>query len=165
MSHPASGLRNLKWRPRYSTSREDLIADFFEPALDSSVSYDRAVGYFRSSFYSLTGIATARFALRGGRMGRLLCSPELTEEDRARDPRRTRYAARARCCGQARASKPFEERREGFPSSRLTVPPSRPSVPLGSRARSSSVNSGEQRRSGIRPPRKAKRAVAIPVRL
>jgi superfamily II DNA or RNA helicase len=76
----AHGLRSFDWRPRYSTSREDLVADFFEPALDRAARYDRAVGYFRSSFYSLTGVATARFALRGGRI-RLLCSPELTEED------------------------------------------------------------------------------------
>src|SRR5207248_2258544 len=76
----ADGLRGFRWKPRYSTSREDLVADFFEPALDRASRYDRAVGYFRSSFYSLTGIATARFALRGGRI-RLLCSPELTEED------------------------------------------------------------------------------------
>ena len=56
------------------------VAEFFEPALDRSIRYDRAVGYFRSSFYSLTGSATARFAIRGGK-ARLLCAPELTEED------------------------------------------------------------------------------------
>ena len=83
--HPASvasdigkpDLRQFDWRPRYSTSREDLVADFFRPALDLSQRYYRAVGFFRSSFYSLTGAATASFAVRGGRI-RLLCAPELT---------------------------------------------------------------------------------------
>jgi superfamily II DNA or RNA helicase len=75
-----SGLTGYKWRPRYATSREDLVAEFFEPALARAVRYDRAAGYFRSSFYSLTGAATARFALRGGK-ARLLCAPELTEDD------------------------------------------------------------------------------------
>jgi superfamily II DNA or RNA helicase len=73
-------LNSHRWRPRYATSREDLVAEFFAPALDRAMRYDRAVGYFRSSFYSLTGTATARFALRGG-MARLLCAPELTEDD------------------------------------------------------------------------------------
>lgn len=76
----SESLQAVHWLPRYSTSRNDLIRDFYEPALDRAVSYDRAVGYFRSSFYSLTGSATARFALRGGK-ARLICSPELTEGD------------------------------------------------------------------------------------
>jgi superfamily II DNA or RNA helicase len=48
--------------------------------MDRSSAYDRAVGFFRSSFYSVAGASTASFALRGGRI-RLLCSPDLTEDD------------------------------------------------------------------------------------
>jgi superfamily II DNA or RNA helicase len=74
------GLRSHEWAPRYSTSSDDLIASFYQPALERSAAYERAVGFFRSSFYSVAGAATASFALRGGRI-RLLCSPDLTEDD------------------------------------------------------------------------------------
>src|SRR5688572_23319653 len=78
----SAGLRSTEWLPRYSSSRNDLIADFYAKALDRSIQYDRAVGYFRSSFYSLTASATARFALADGTI-RLACAPELTEDDLA----------------------------------------------------------------------------------
>jgi superfamily II DNA or RNA helicase len=78
--YAAAGLRSWEWRDRYSTNRDDLVGDFYEPALDRTVSYDRAVGYFRSSLYSLIGPAVARLALRNGRI-RLICAPELTADD------------------------------------------------------------------------------------
>src|SRR5690242_17052418 len=74
------GLKSYEWAPRYSTSHDDLIASFYKPAMDRSSAYDRAVGFFRSSFYSIAGASTASFALRGGKI-RLLCSPDLTEDD------------------------------------------------------------------------------------
>ncbi|MDP7068765.1 MAG: DEAD/DEAH box helicase family protein, partial [Acidimicrobiales bacterium] len=48
--------------------------------LDRATTYDRAVGYFRSSVFHLTQVAMSDFALRGGRM-RLICSPHLDEND------------------------------------------------------------------------------------
>jgi hypothetical protein len=77
---PSDDLRAHEWSARYSTSRDDLIGDFYEPAMERAVAYDRAVGFFRSSFFSIAGASTAGFALRGGRI-RLLCSPELSAED------------------------------------------------------------------------------------
>jgi len=44
------------------------------------VRYDRATGYFRSSFFGLTRTEVASFALRGGGI-RLVCSPDLAEVD------------------------------------------------------------------------------------
>jgi superfamily II DNA or RNA helicase len=76
----AASLREIEWRPRYSTSRDDLATAFYVPALERAVSYDRAVGFFRSSIFTLVGAATANFALREGRL-RVLCSPELYEDD------------------------------------------------------------------------------------
>lgn len=76
------GLRAYDWASRYSTSRDDLIGSFYKPAIERSSRYDRAVGYFRSSFFSIAGGPTAAFALRGGII-RLLCSPELTADDAA----------------------------------------------------------------------------------
>jgi superfamily II DNA or RNA helicase len=64
----------------YNTSDDDLVEDFYVACLDVSTSYDRAVGYFRSSIYHLVGAAISRFVLRGGRV-RIVCSPDLTGAD------------------------------------------------------------------------------------
>ena len=50
------------------------------PCLNSSVTYDRAVGYFRSSVLALTGIPFSHFAQRSGR-ARFICSPDISEKD------------------------------------------------------------------------------------
>jgi superfamily II DNA or RNA helicase len=73
-------LRSFQWEDRYSSSRQDLVGDFFGPALDRSLTYDRAVGYFRSTVYSLIADEVRRFVGLNARM-RLLCSPELTRGD------------------------------------------------------------------------------------
>lgn len=73
-------LKGLDLLDRYSTNRNDLISDFYAPCLNSAHGYDRAVGYFRSSILLLASRAVADFALRGGLL-RLVCSPELREED------------------------------------------------------------------------------------
>src|SRR4051794_21626130 len=78
MSH--TGLRAVEWLHRYSSSRQDLVRAFFQPALEAGTRYDRAAGFFRSSIYSLVGRSVASFVERGGRM-RLLCSPDLAEQD------------------------------------------------------------------------------------
>jgi hypothetical protein len=59
-------LASYEWADRYSTSRDDLIDDFYKPAMERACSYDRAVGYFRSSFLSLAwgSDSKLRFAWR-----------------------------------------------------------------------------------------------------
>src|SRR4051812_9676234 len=70
----------MSWQPRYSSSREDLVSEFYARALANSLLYRRAAGYFRSTLFTLVGEQFAAFALRGGKI-RLICSPELTETD------------------------------------------------------------------------------------
>lgn len=72
-------LRDVPIQVRYSSS-QNISADFFVPCLQVSGSYDRAVGYFSSTFYAIIGMPLASFAERGGKM-RLVCSPELSPED------------------------------------------------------------------------------------
>lgn len=74
------GLAQVEWADRYATSRDDLVDAFYGPALRAAATYDRATGYFRSSFYNLTRDSVAAFALRGGTI-RLLCSPDLEKTD------------------------------------------------------------------------------------
>src|SRR4029077_13700712 len=73
-------LADSNWADRYATGRDDLVGAFYGPALRAAQRYDRATGYFRSSFYSLTREEVAAFALRGGKI-RLICSPDLEEAD------------------------------------------------------------------------------------
>ena len=76
----ALDLTELRLLDRYSTNRNDLLAEFYRPCLESSYAYDRAAGYFRSSFLLLASRAVAEFCIRGGKI-RLICSPNLTEDD------------------------------------------------------------------------------------
>lgn len=76
----ASTLQALSFRRRYSTGRDDLLNDFYLPCLAAAMRYDRAVGFFSSTFYLLTGGAFADFARRGGTM-RIVCCPRLSEID------------------------------------------------------------------------------------
>lgn len=73
-------LRDLALAAGYRTGSDDLIRDFYIPCIDASHSYDRAVGYFRSTLYALVGVALTDFAKRNGRI-RLVCSPHLYTED------------------------------------------------------------------------------------
>lgn len=77
-----SGLDSLALDFEYASSRGDLIDEFYVPCLSIAERYDRAAGYFRSSLFVMVGVAISDFALRGGRM-RLVCSPQLSERDRA----------------------------------------------------------------------------------
>lgn len=72
--------RELKLQERYSTNRNDLVTDFYNPCLERAFSYDRAAGYFHSSVFLLTARSIADFAIRKGKI-RLICSPELTSSD------------------------------------------------------------------------------------
>lgn len=56
------------------------MRDFYIPAMMQAVSYDRAVGYFRSSILHLVQLAISDFILRGGKM-RLICSTSLDDAD------------------------------------------------------------------------------------
>lgn len=72
-------LRALPIQVRYSSS-QNIATDFFVPCLGASVAYDRAVGYFSSTFYAIIGLPLSAFAARDGKL-RLICSPQLAPED------------------------------------------------------------------------------------
>ena len=73
-------LSDIKLRPWYTSSRTDMINEFYVPCLRTASKYDRAVGFFSSTIYAVISIALADFVERGGKM-RLICSPQLTEEE------------------------------------------------------------------------------------
>src|SRR4051794_27241646 len=68
MSSNAPALTEIALRPRYSSGRNDLTREFFAPCIEAGQAYDRAVGFFSSSFYTLVNVPMAAFALRGGKL-------------------------------------------------------------------------------------------------
>jgi len=70
----------LAFKPGYDSS--DLVLDtFYVPALSRARSYDRSVGYFRSSALSVAARGMSRF-INGGGQVRLLCGAEISAADR-----------------------------------------------------------------------------------
>jgi DNA phosphorothioation system restriction enzyme len=80
MSGETAGLRSLNIAARYRSDREDVVADFYVPALSVALSYSRAVGYFTSTSLALFARGIRDFAERGGSM-RLIASPHLNADD------------------------------------------------------------------------------------
>ena len=64
----------------YRTGERDPVCGFYQPCLSAAIKYSRAVGYFRSSIFSIIGRPFWEFARRGG-TARLVCSPSITEDD------------------------------------------------------------------------------------
>jgi superfamily II DNA or RNA helicase len=73
-------LAQLGLKTDYRTGRDDPVEDFYEPCIRASNRYSRAVGYFRSSIFMITGESVIDFVKNGGKI-RLVCSPELTISD------------------------------------------------------------------------------------
>jgi len=76
----ALGLPGLLLRTEYRTGEADLVGEFYAPCLARSHRYDRAVGYFRSSLFLMTGEQVIDFARSKGVI-RMVCSPMLTAAD------------------------------------------------------------------------------------
>jgi len=73
-------LEQYPFRRSYSTSKDDLLDDFYVPALEHSIRYDRAAGFFSSGLVALAPIAFSNFIQSGGRI-RLICSPNFSATD------------------------------------------------------------------------------------
>jgi superfamily II DNA or RNA helicase len=87
LSAPAShairlgmSLRSLPLRPVLETSTDDLVRDFYIPALARSSTYDRGVGYFTSAWLRLAASGLVELAASGG-TARFIVSPKLNAED------------------------------------------------------------------------------------
>lgn len=74
-------LKDLAIRHSYRTGRDDLLGDFYIPALGSATRYDRAVGFFSSSIFSYAAQGvSAFFGPNKGQM-RLVFGGELSPDD------------------------------------------------------------------------------------
>ena len=73
-------LRAHNFLPRYKSESHDFVSDFFVPALNDAIRYDRAVGYFSST--ALVSISRGLYSLvQNGGSIRIIASPELSQSD------------------------------------------------------------------------------------
>lgn len=75
-----TSLEHYRFNRSYSTSKDDLLNDFYIPALENSLKYDRAAGFFSSGLVALAPLAFSHFIQGGGRI-RLICSPNFSATD------------------------------------------------------------------------------------
>ena len=73
-------LTDRKWKVRYDSDEDNLIEEFYEPALSSAVRYDRTTGYYSARILTLVLRGIESFVRNGGRM-RLVAGCILREED------------------------------------------------------------------------------------
>ena len=69
-----------KWKRRYNSPPDNLVEQFYVPALQRSVRYDRAVGFFSSALLAAIAPTLDTFVLNGGQM-RLITSPANLSDD------------------------------------------------------------------------------------
>lgn len=74
------GLKELNIKLCYESGVDDIIEDFYEPALGSSIQYDRIAGFFSSSALAVAARGLSNFVKNDGKM-RLITSPRLNKED------------------------------------------------------------------------------------
>ncbi|CAN5812398.1 hypothetical protein BH23GEM7_BH23GEM7_14170 [soil metagenome] len=67
------------WKIAYGPD-DDRLHDFYIPALERSVRFDRATGFFSSAGLAVAAAGVVRLIANGGRM-RLLCGAQLSEND------------------------------------------------------------------------------------
>jgi superfamily II DNA or RNA helicase len=73
-------LSKLKLETEYRSTKNDPVEAFYKKCLRNATSYQRAVGYFRSTVLLIIGSTILEYARRGGRI-QIICSPNLTGED------------------------------------------------------------------------------------
>ena len=73
-------LQDYDFATNLDTSNNDLIEDFFIPALGNSIHYDRGVGFFSSGWLKIAAEGMTVFANNGGK-ARWVTSPILSQED------------------------------------------------------------------------------------
>ena len=77
-----NALSDLKLPRGMSSSRHNLMRDFYTPCLSRAKKFDRAAGYFSSAIFALAPLSYSDFFLRGGRI-RLVSSTHLSPQDAA----------------------------------------------------------------------------------
>jgi superfamily II DNA or RNA helicase len=75
------GLKSLSLQRRYRSGENDLLREFYVPALNEAIHYDRAAGYFDTKSLAAAASGISGLIDNDGEM-RLLASPRLNKEDK-----------------------------------------------------------------------------------
>lgn len=73
--------KNLNFEISYNSDKDDILNQFYIPALSEAVSYKRIGGYFSSAAFALAARGLSKFILNGGHM-QLLVNHVLQEKDK-----------------------------------------------------------------------------------
>jgi len=73
-------LKELNLEPAYFSDKDDLLNDFYIPALSNSVIYNRIAGYFSSNSFAVAAKGISKFIDNNGKI-RLIANVVLSEED------------------------------------------------------------------------------------
>jgi superfamily II DNA or RNA helicase len=73
-------LRELNLRKSYDSDRDDILNEFYVPALSVSISYERLAGFFSSTSLAVAARGIAGLISNGGRI-RLICGAKLSKQD------------------------------------------------------------------------------------
>lgn len=74
------GIKDYSWEIRYRSACDDLLNDFYIPALSRSILYQRSAGYFSTASLMVAARGIAHLIKNGGKM-QLVVSPYFSEED------------------------------------------------------------------------------------
>ena len=72
--------RDLKLKPSYETGLDNLVLDFYVPALENAKRYDRIAGFFSSTSLAIAARGLAGLINNGGTMRMITC-PRLEPKD------------------------------------------------------------------------------------
>lgn len=72
--------RDLNFKEHYDSQKDNLLEEFYIPALANSKKYRRVVGYFNSKSLASAAVGLKEFILNNGKMD-LLCGVDLNPED------------------------------------------------------------------------------------
>jgi len=73
-------LKEYEWRIRYRSDQDNLLKDFYIPALERSILYQRAAGFFSTGSLVAAAKGIVRLIHNDGKM-QLVVSPNFSEED------------------------------------------------------------------------------------
>jgi len=73
-------LKDLELKKAYDSDADDILNDFYVPALSTSIKYKRLAGFFSSSSLAVSARGISRFILNGGHM-QLICGAKLCKAD------------------------------------------------------------------------------------
>ena len=74
------GLKDLALKKSYDSDHDDILDDFYIPALSASVEYERLAGFFSSTSLAVAARGIAGLISNAGRI-KLLCGAKLRKED------------------------------------------------------------------------------------